>query len=115
MVVVLAHDADLFGLLDAFPWLLDRGCLLLGRSSSLLVLCGTMATHELHLGLDFAKDLIHASHSVDCCVHSTIGSILIQVISLWLLGRSARCCGGCWVLLNLALSHRIMTRFSVAR
>lgn len=115
LVVVLTHYADLFGFLQAFSWLLDGWSLLLGRGHSLLVLSWAMATDQLHLGLDLAKNFVHAAHGIDRCVHCAVCGILIKIISLRLLVRGTCSCGWSWVLLNFAFTHRIMTRFSIAR
>lgn len=82
LLVVLAHNAHLLLIShSAFTasWLLDGGCLLLGRGDSRLVLCGPMSTDKLHLGLDLAQDFVHAAHSIDRSIHGAVCSYVVQI------------------------------------
>lgn len=113
LLIVLAHNAHLLLISNsafATPWLLDCGCLLLGRGNSRLILCGPMSTNKLHLGLDLTQDLIHAAHGVDGSVHSTVGSYVVKICTWSLLWGGAR--SSCWrgVLLHFTFSCRVRPR-----
>jgi hypothetical protein len=104
LLVVLAHYAHLGGLAwlysPAFtaPRLLNDG-LGLGRDSG-LCFGGAVAANKFHLGLDLAKDLVHASHRADCGIHSAIRGYVVQVSSWLLLRRTGGCSRRCWMLLH---------------
>lgn len=117
LLVVLAHDTNLLLLIctPAFTpsWLLYSRCLMLGRGNALLVLGGTMAAYQLHLGLDLSKDFIHASHGAYGSIHSTISSYVVKISSLRLLSWCTGSSGWGWVLLHFAFRDWILVRLCI--